>query len=235
MLVNRPMPFRAVRLTLPALLLLVPLAAACGSASTITPTAKTAGPRPARHLNATHIAQTRVTDMVLTTDSPFGYKLHSKGSETLKEQLPPKRLPHAAVVRRLVKANWIASEHSFVVGPDGKLYLYSDVNLFRTGAAAARISGLEAVAIPGMHEKMYPTPTSAPPGSRLEFERASKLSSFTLGWAQGPVIAFVRVFGHEHERITPAQEHRIASYLAQVAKVQAARIRHADAMGDLSA
>lgn len=238
------MPSRAVRLTVPVLAALLLVAAACGSASSAgspssrtaaTSTAKTASPRPAQRLTAAQIAHTRVAAMVLATESLPGYKLHSKGGETLKDQLPPKRIPHAAVIERLVRRNWIASEHSLVVAPDGRLYVQSDVNLFRTGAAAARISNLEAVVIPGVHEKMYSAPAGAPLGAELEFASSRKLSAFTLDWTQGPVIAYVRIFGHPHETFTPAQEHRIAAYLAGVATAEAARIAHVEALGNVAA
>lgn len=230
------MPDRASRLSVALIVAAVLAAPACGSA------AKSTGSAPApthAHTNAAaprltpvELAQRHVAAMVLAAGSLPGYTVHSKGPETLKDQMPPKGTRHGAEIRRLVKAAWLASAHSFTVGPDGKLYVFSDANLFRSSVAAARMDRLERQAQPGTHERFLPAAAGGPAGGLLVFARGGKLSAYTLSWVQGPVIAYVRIYGHPHETVSRAGERRIATFLATAANAQAVRIAHVEALGD---
>jgi hypothetical protein len=134
------MPTPNPRVTIAALgVMLTMLLAACGSSSG-SPTT----PQPSR-VDAAQKAQDKVLAMVLNDGDIPGFALHSDGREKLKDQLPKKGTPHYAVAKRLVTANWLASEHSIVIrSADGKAAVISEANLFKSTAAAARIWNSEA-------------------------------------------------------------------------------------------
>jgi hypothetical protein len=214
------------------------LATACGSASgshSAPPATHPARAESAPERSPAQIAQGHVGEMVLAAGSLPGYTLHSRGAEKLKDQLPAKRQAHRAVITRLVTASWLASEHSFVVSPDGKLYVFSDANLFTSSGVAARIARLEQAPQPGVHMALLRRPADAPPGALLAYVRSARGSAFSLLWRQGPVIAFVRIYGHANERFTPVQEHRIGAFLAAAASAQARRIAQVESRGSRSA
>jgi hypothetical protein len=231
------MSARLSRLTVALLAAATLAASACGSAAKSggSAPAPTRAHSPALHLTGLQIAQRHVAGMVLAAGSLPGYTLHSQGAETLKEQMPPKGTRHAAEIRRLVKATWLASAHSFTLAPDGKLYVFSDANLFRSSAAAVRMDRLEQRRWPRQHVRFLPAPAGAPAGAHLAFVRNAKVSAFTLAWTQGPVIAYVRIYGKAHETFTHVGERRIAAFLTIAANAQAARIAHVEAAGNRSA
>jgi hypothetical protein len=231
------MPARPARLTVALLAAATLAASACGSVAKSggSAPASTRAHTPALHLTGLQIAQRHVAGMVLAAGSLPGYTLHSKGAETLKEQLPPKGAEHAAETTRLVTATWLASAHSFILAPDGKLYVFSDANLFRSSAAAVRVNQLEQRLSPRRHVRLLPAPGGAPAGAHLAFVRNAKVSAFTLAWTQGPVIAYVRIYGRAHETFTRVGERRIAAFLTIAANAQAARIAHVEAAGNRSA
>jgi len=112
--------------------------AACGSGTNSTAT-QPAAPK----LSPVKVARDQVTNMVLNTGDLPGFTLQSDGPETLKDQLPPKGMPHFAATTGTVRANWLASEHSIVISADGRVPLISDANLFKSVPAAMRIWQLE--------------------------------------------------------------------------------------------
>ena len=214
---------------------LIMLAAACGSAATHPHAHAQRHTQSPPQLTAAQTAQNHANEMVLNAGSLPGYTLRSHTSEKLQDQLPPKRQHGNTVVRRLVRATWLASEHSFIASPDGKLLVFSNANLFTSSAAAARIFGLEVTPARDPRFKFFRRPAGAPAGSRLVFARGAKLSVFQLGWSQGPVMAFIRIYGHPKERFTPVEEHRIGAFLATAGNAMAHRIARIETRGDMSA
>ena len=211
------------------------LAAACGSAATHPHTHAQRHTQSPPQSTAAQTAQNRVDDMVLNAGSLPGYTLRSVTSEKLRDQLPPRRQHGNTVVRRLVRATWLASEHSFIASPDGKLLVFSNANLFTSSAAAARILKLEVAPARDRRFTFFRVPAGAPAGSRLVFARGARLSVFQLGWSQGPVMAFVRIYGHPKERFTPVEEQRIGAFLATAGNAMAQRIARIETRGDMSA
>jgi hypothetical protein len=215
----------APRLILPILAATLIVATGCGAETK---------PHPhSSRLTAIQVAQTHAAEMVLAAGSLPGFTLHSKGAETLNEQLPPKGQAGAAPITRLVTANWLASAHSFIFSPGRKLYIYSDANLFRSSAIAAHIDKLERRPTPGLNNRFLSPPADAPPGAHLFFARRKTLSAYTLVWAQGSVMAYVTIYGHPHWTFTQAIELRVATLLATAANAQAARIAHVEGLGNL--
>jgi len=195
------------------------LAAACGSGSG-SPTT----PQQVR-LGAAQKAQDKVIAMVLNDGDIPGFALQRDGAETLKDQLPRKGARHYAVAKRLVTANWLASEHSIVIrSADGKAPVISDANLFKSAAAAARIWTLEQSPTPGVRMKQLPTPAGSPNGASYDYENNGKLAGFTLGWRRGPVIAYVFLGAHPGETFSPLVLRRVAAFLARAARAQDHRI-----------
>jgi hypothetical protein len=201
-----------------ALALLALLAAACGS--TGTSTSSVAEP----HLSPGAIGRDRVTQMVLTDADLPGFRLQSTGAETLKEQLPPPGLPQVGLARRLVRANWIASEHSILIAGDGHTIVYSDANLFRQPAAAQRIWALELHKAPGVVTRYLKIPPGAPAGARFAYQRQGAHAGFQIAWRQGPVIGIEVMFVPPSAHISGIAQSRIAGLLATAARAQALRI-----------
>src|SRR5438105_3953565 len=138
------MPAPSSRLTIALGVTLTMLLSACGSGSGSPTTAQPS------QLTAAQKAQDKVLAMVLNDGDIPGFALQSDGAEKLKDQLPKKGTPHYAVAKRLVTANWLASEHSIVIRTaDGKAPVVSDANLFKSTTAAARIWKLENYADTG--------------------------------------------------------------------------------------
>lgn len=210
----------AFRLTVAAFgISLTVLAAACGS-STGSPSA----PQPSR-VDAAQKAQDKVLAMVLNTGDIPGFTLQSDGPEKLEDQLPKKGTPHYAVARRLVTANWLASEHSIVIrSPDGNAAIVSDANLFRSTEAAARIWELESYADPGIRIRRLPTPVGAPVGARYAYATNGHRAGFQLLWRHGPVIAYVFIGAHPGETFSRVGLARIAGFISTAARAQDHRI-----------
>jgi len=214
------MPTRAPRLPIAAFgIMLTLLLAACGSGSG-SPTT----PQPSR-LDAAQKAQDKVLAMVLNDGDIPGFTLQSDGGEKLKDQLPKKGTPHYAVAKRLVMANWLASEHSIVIrSADGKAAIVSDANLFKSTQTAARIWKLENYADPGVRLRRLPTPAGAPAGARYAYETNGKQAGFELLWRRGPVIAYVFLGAHPGETFTPLALRRVRAFIARAARAQDRRI-----------
>jgi hypothetical protein len=214
------MPTAASRLTIAAFgVSLTLLLAACGS-STGSPST----PQPSR-LDAAQKAQDKVLAMVLNNGDIPGFSLQSDGAEKLKDQLPKEGTPHYAATKRLVTANWLASEHSIVIrDADGRVPLVSDANLFKSTAAAARIWLLEQAPSPGTRMRRLATPAGAPAGARYVYANNGRLAAFQLGWRRGPVIAFVFLGAHPGETFTRIGLRRIAALLTHAARAQDHRI-----------
>ena len=195
------------------------LLAACGSSSGSPST-----PQPSR-LAAAQKAQDKVIAMVLNTDDIPGFTLQSDGPEKLKDQLPKKGTPHYAVANQLVRANWLASEHSIVIrSADGNAAIVSDANLFKSEAAAARIWTLENYADPGVRIRRLPTPAGAPVGARYAYETNGKRAGFQLLWRRGSVIAYVFLGAHPGETFSRVGLTRIAGFISTAARAQDHRI-----------
>jgi hypothetical protein len=167
--------------------------------------------------------------MVLTDGDLPGYSLHSTGSETLKDQLPPRRTPGYARIVRAVKASWLASEHSVVVSSDGRIQLFSDANLFRSESAMRQMWKLDATRIPGIRVKLYRPPAGSPAGSRLLYSNDGTHAGFELQWPQGRVIGLTLLFARPTDKFTPVGIRRISSLLSTAAAAQARRIANVEA------
>jgi hypothetical protein len=204
------------RLPLFALGLLTLAVSACGSSASPA----SSGP----HASPAAIGQDRVTQMVLEDGDLPGYRLQSTGGETLKDQLPPPKLPQAALARRLVRANWIASEHSVLVATDHRTIVFSDANLFRAAPAARRIWALELAKVPGTVTRFLKVPAAAPAGARFAYQRQGSHAGFQVGWRQGPVIGIAIIFVSPKAHISRPAERRIAALLGTAAHLQAQRI-----------
>jgi hypothetical protein len=201
-----------------ALALLALAATACGSSA--SPAAS--GGKP--HLSPVAIGRDKVTQMVLADGDLPGYRLQSTGSETIKDQLPPPKLPHAALARRLVRANWIASEHSVLAATGARILVLSDANLFRSAAAAHRIWDIELHKVPGTLTRFLKVPAGAPAGAVFAYERQGVRAGFQFGWRQGPVIGFAIIVVSPKTTFSPLGERRIGEFLAKAARAQAQRI-----------
>lgn len=167
--------------------------------------------------------------MVLTDGDLPGYSLNSTGSETLKDQLPPRRTPGYARIVRAVKASWLASEHSVVVSSDGRTQLFSDANLFRSESAMRQMWKLDATRIPGIRVKLYRPPAGSPAGSRLLYSNDGTHAGFELQWPQGRVIGLTLLFARPTDKFTPVGIRRISSLLSTAAAAQARRIANVEA------
>jgi hypothetical protein len=198
---------------------LVILGAACGSGSGSPTTAQ-----PSR-VSAVQKAQDKVLAMVLNTGDIPGFSLQSDGAEKLADQLPKEGTPHYAVAKRLVTANWLASEHSIVIRrADGRAAIVSDANLFKSEAAAARIWQLENYAGPGIRIRRLPMPAGAPTGARYAYETNGRRAGFQLIWRRGSVIAYVFIGAHPGETFSRVGLTRIAGFISTAARAQDHRI-----------
>jgi hypothetical protein len=200
----------------PALLMLL---AGCGSTSGSPDTEQPS------NISAIQRAQDKVIAMVLNDGDIPGFALQSDGAEKLKDQLPKKGTPHYAATTRLVKANWLASEHSIVIrAADGKAPVFSDANLFKTTKEALHIWKLEQFPPPGVRMKRLRPPVGSPAGAKYVYENNGKLAGFELGWRRGPVIASVFLGAHPHETFTPLVLRRLKAFMVQAARAQDRRI-----------
>jgi hypothetical protein len=206
-----------------AAVVLTALVAACGSGST------SSASQPPPHLSAVAVARDQVTNMVLTDGDLPGFSLHSTGAEKLKEQLPPKRARHYALMKRVVSANWLASEHSDVVSTDGKVQLISDANVFKSAAAVRQVWTLEQLPIPGTVFRKLRVPAGAPTGALFVYVREGPHAAFEIGWPQGRVIGYTILFAHPTDKFTAVGIKRIATLLANASTAQAQRIDRAAA------
>ena len=195
------------------------LAAACGSSSGSPTTPQQV------QLTAAQRAQDKVLAMVLNDGDIPGFALQSDGAEELKDQLPKKGTPHYAVAKRLVRANWLASEHSIVIrSADGNAAIVSDANLFKSTEAAARIWELENYANPGIRIRRLPMPAGAPVGARYAYETNGKRAGFQLVWRRGSVIAYIFIGAHPGETFSRVALTRIAGFISTAARAQDHRI-----------
>lgn len=191
-------------------------ATACGSSASPSTSS-----RP--HLSAAAIGQDKVTQMVLADGDLPGYRLQSTGSETLEDQFPPPKQPQAALFRRLVRANWIASEHSILSATGANSLVLSDANLLRTAAAAQRLWHIGLHKVPGIVTRFLKVPAGAPAGAVFAYEREGAHAGFQVGWRQGPVLGYVIVVVSPKTTFSPLGERRIGAFLAKAAQAQAQR------------
>lgn len=214
------MPSRPRRLAIAAFgVTLSMMVAGCGSGSPSPTTAQ-----PSR-VSAVQKAQDEVLAMVLNDGDIPGFSLQSDAAEKLKDQLPKKGTAHYVAAKRLVTANWLASEHSIVIRTaDGRAPVFSDANLFKSTAAAARIWRLELAPTPGVRMKKLRPPAGSPTGARYVYANDGKVAGFQLGWRRGPVIAYVFLGAHPGEAFTPLVLRRVATFLSQAAQAQDHRI-----------
>lgn len=161
--------------------------------------------------------------MVLAEGDLPGYRLQSTGSETLKDQFPPPKQPQAALFRRLVRANWIASEHSVLSATGANNLVISDANLLRTAATAQRLWHIGLQKVPGIVTRFLKVPAGAPAGAVFAYERQGVHAGFEVGWRQGPVIGFVIYVVSPKTTFSPLGERRIGALLAKAAHAQALR------------
>ena len=208
-----------------ALVVLASLAAGCGAGSS------SSSAQPGPKVSATQMAQDEVSQMVLSDGDLPGYSLNSTGSETLQDQLPPRRTPGYKKIVRTFKASWLASEHSIVVGADGNVAFISSANLFRSKSAMRQVWKIEAIKIPGVRRKRYPAPAGAPPGSRLVYSNDGTHANFQLTWPQGRVIGVTFIGARPSDRFGKLAMSRISSFLAMAASAQARRIGDVEADG----
>jgi hypothetical protein len=201
------------------------LAAGCGSGSSSPAT------QPGPKVSARQMAQDEVSEMVLADGDLPGYSLNSTGSETLQDQLPPRRTPGYKGIVRAFKASWLASEHSIVVGADGRVAFISSANLFRSESAMRRVWKIEGRKIPGIRRKVYPAPAGSPPGTRLVYSNDGTHAAFQLTWPQGRVIGVTFIGARPTDRFGKLAISRISSFLATAASAQARRIGDVEADG----
>ena len=218
------MPVSPLR-ALTALAAVAALAAGCGSGSS-TPTTQ-----PGPKISATQMAQDEVSQMVLADGDLPGYSLNSTGSDTLQDQLPPRRTPGYKKIVRAMKASWLASEHSIVVGADGRVAFISTANLFRSEAAMREVWKIYGTRVPGLHMKRYRVSAGSPPGSRLIYTNDGAHTEFQLMWPQGRVIGAALIFGRPTDKFGALAISRISSFLATAASAQARRIGDIEADG----
>jgi hypothetical protein len=195
--------------------LLVVFATACGSSGS-------AG-SSSGHGSVT--GQERVDRMVLTDGDLPGYHLQSTGAETLSDQLPPPRAPQAALVRRLVAANWVASEHStLVASAKADPPVFSDANLFRSVAALRRIWVLESAPVPGVERHELAPPAGAPDGAFYAYFVGAGGASYQLSWPEGPAFGIVVVQVPSRGHLSARVRARIATTLGRAARAESVRI-----------
>jgi hypothetical protein len=193
--------------------------AACGSGTSSTAT------QPAPKLSPVKVARDQVSNMVLNTGDLPGFTLHSDGPETLKDQLPPKGMPHFATTTMTVRANWLASEHSVVISADGRVPLISDANLFKSASAAKRIWQLEQLPPPGTRLRRLPKPAGLPQGSDFFFLSDGHHGEVRVDWREGNVIAYVALGAHPNQKFTRIGMRRIATFLATAARAEYRRVQ----------
>jgi hypothetical protein len=143
--------------------------------------------------------------------------------------LPPKRTPRYALIKRVVSANWLASEHSDVISSDGKVQLLSDANLFKSAAAVRKVWKLEQTPIPGTVFRKLHVPAGAPNAALFVYVRQGTHAAFQIGWPQGRAIGYTILFAHGSDKFTAVGIQRIATLLANAANAQSQRVDDAAA------
>jgi hypothetical protein len=195
--------------------LLVALATACGSS----------GSAGSSSGHAAVTGQERVDRMVLTDGDLPGYHVQSVGAESLADQLPPPRAPQRALVRRLVTANWVASEHSTLVSSKkSDPAVFSDANLFKNSAALHRIWVLEGARVHGIQRYDLAPPAGSPSGALYGYFAGAAGASYQLSWPEGPAFGIVLVQVSPHARLSARTRAKIATTLGQAAKAESVRI-----------
>lgn len=170
-------------------------------------------------------AQRRVARMVLGNGELPGYVVETAGGERLKAQLAPRRMPRAALADRLIRASWLASEHSLLITPGGsRPTIFSDANLFRDAGAAARIWALEQAPVPGIAVQRLTAPAGAPPGASYGELRRGTRSEFEIAWHEGPVIALDVIAVASSPAPPPRVVAAIGAILGRAAHTQDGRI-----------
>jgi hypothetical protein len=166
--------------------------------------------------------------MVLANGSLPGYVVESDGTERLKAQLVPRGTAGATVANHLIRESWLASAHSLLVSPGGaRPTVFSDANLFRSGAVVARIWPLERGASPGVSVDRLPLPNGAPPGADYAELRKGANLEFEIAWRHGPVIG-LDIVGVAASPAPPLRlQADIATLLGRAAHVQDGRITRA--------
>jgi hypothetical protein len=168
--------------------------------------------------------------MVLADGDLAGYVVRGTGSEVLQDQMPPPRAPRAALVRRLVRASWVASANStLVASAGGRPPIFSDANLFAGVAAARRIFVLELAPVPGIESRSLPLPPGAPAGAAYTSLIKGGRTEYELSWREGPVIGLLIAQVRSGTAAPAADPPAIAATLVRAAGAQSRRI--ADALG----
>ena len=163
--------------------------------------------------------------MVLTDGDLPGYHVQSVGAESLTDQLPPPRAPQAALVTRLVTANWVASEHSTLVSSaKGDPTVFSDANLFKSAAALRRIWVLESARVRGIQRHDLAPPAGSPDGALYGYFAGAAGASYQLSWPEGPAFGIVLVQVSPHAHLSARALARIAATLGRAAKAESVRI-----------
>jgi hypothetical protein len=205
-----------VRRRVCATALLVVLATACGGSP------GSAGSTARRALVT---GQQQVDRMVLADGDLPGYHVQSVGAEALSDQLPPPRAPQAALVARLVTANWVASEHSTLVGPaKAAPTVFSDANLFKSASALRRIWVLESGRVPGIQRHDLAVPPGAPEDALYAYFVGAGGASYQLSWPEGPAFGIVVVRVSARAHLSARARAKIASTLGRAARVESVRI-----------
>ena len=196
------------------------LASACGSAASAdggsSPATSTSKPK-------VHLRPAQMVDrMVLHSGDLLNFVVRSKRVEALKDQLSPASDPSAAVVNRLTRTGWLASENS-VIAANPSFPLVSDVNLFRSVALTKRLWAADNRPGPG-RSYVSAAPAGSPAGAVYLTISTGKYVMFRLGWRQDRVIGQVFMFFHKGPAISPAHRAEIASLLSRAAAAESGRI-----------
>lgn len=163
--------------------------------------------------------------MVLADGDLPGYHVQSTGAEVLAAQLPPPRAPQRGLEKRLIAANWVASDHSTLVSSaKSDPAVFSDANLFKGAAALRRIWVLESARVPGIQTQDFVSPPGAPDGAHYAYVVDSGGAAYQISWIEGRVLGIVAVPVSPQAHFTAGALTRIAATLGRAAKAESIRI-----------
>jgi hypothetical protein len=163
--------------------------------------------------------------MVLGDGDLRGYRVQSRGAERLADQLPPPHAHQAGLEKRLITANWVASEHSMLVAPARPdAGVFSDANLFKSTGALRRIWVLESEPVPGVQTRNLAPPAGAPAGALYTYVVGSGRASYQISWPEGPVLGIVAVPVSAGAHLSAAERSKIATILGLAAQAEFLRI-----------
>jgi hypothetical protein len=163
--------------------------------------------------------------MVLANGDLAGYVVRGTATEALKDQLPPRGMPRAGLIARLVRRSWIASANSTLVGSGPRRPpIFSDANLFRSVPTARRIFALELAPVPGVAVRFLHAPAGAPAGAAYARLRKGARAEYELSWREGPVIGLLVAQVPAAARAGTPGPAAIAATLVRAAAAQSRRI-----------